>query len=358
MGALTVSAQAPNSAVPRFGTVAGDTKTGAVAKTVTAGQPSASPIATEPDLKIAFIGDSGSGPNQQAVLRLIKSEGAQAVLHQGDFDGDDDPAGFWASVDAVLGSNFPYFLSVGNHDLEAWPTTAKPSYAQFLLDRMARIGVKPDSPDLNDQMYSIEFKGLKVVFVGLEKIGDRIYAPYIKAQLEADNHIWKICSWHKNMTAMQMGNKRDDTGWGVYKACKNFGAIIATAHEHSYERTKTLISMENQTPDPESPDPDQLTVAPGRSFVFVSGLGGRSIRNQGRCLPATPPYGCKGEWAKIYTSNQHAQYGALFITFNVNGNPNKAHGYFKNISGQIVDEFDITKGSAPAPPVPPARGNR
>lgn len=116
--------------------------------------------------------------------------------------------------------------------------------------------------------------------------------------------------------------------------------------------------MQNQTLDPESPAPNHLTVAPGRSFAFVSGLGGGSIRNQKRCLPTTPPYGCKGEWATIYTSSQHAQFGALFITFNVNGNLNKAHGYFKNISGQIVDEFDITKDSRPALPISVAPGNR
>jgi len=315
-------------------------------------------IATAPNLKIAFIGDTGKGSNQQAVLKLIKSESAQAVLHQGDFDYANDPAGFWTSVDGVLGPNFPYFASVGNHDARSWPTTVHPSYAQFLKDRMARIGVTPDPPDLNHEMYSIEFKGLKVVFVGQERIGDRTYAPYIQSQLNADDHIWKICSWHKNMTAMQVGGKTDEMGWGVYEACKNAGAIIATGHEHSYERTKTLLSIQNQIADPDSPDPNRLTVSPGRTFVFVSGLGGESIRIQRRCLPTTAPYGCKGEWAKIYTSNQHAQFGALFITFNVDGNPNKAHGYFKNISGQIVDEFDITKETKPAQtPSPSPAGN-
>jgi hypothetical protein len=83
-------------------------------------------------------------------------------------------------------------------------------------------------------------------------------------------------------------------------------------------------------------------VAPGATFVFVSGLGGKSIRDQKRCLPTTFPYGCNGEWASIYTSNQGAIPGALFIQFHVNGDPNMARGYFKNVNGAIVDQFTIT----------------
>ena len=43
-----------------------------------------------------------------------------------------------------------------------------------------------------------------------------------------------------------------------------------------------------------------------------------------------------------YTSNQQANYGALFIEFNFNGDPTKARGYFKNIDNVIVDSFEIT----------------
>jgi hypothetical protein len=341
-------AQTPKSNVQKPNKDMKGTASGRPATYSTASQ-SESSVATEPNLRIAFIGDVGNGANQRAVLGLIKSEGAQAVLHQGDFDYHGDPIGFWSSIDNILGTNFPYFVSVGNHDVGNWATTARPSYSRFLLDRMTRIGVTPDSLELNNEMYSLVFKGLRVVFVGEQRgAGDSVYAPFIRAQLKSDNHTWKVCSWHRNMSAMQVGDKPDDMGWGVYEACREYGAIIATAHEHSYERTKTLTSFNNQTIDPDAPDPDRLVVAPGRTFSFVSGLGGESIRVQKRCLPTTPPYGCEGEWAKIYTSNQTAQYGALFIVFNVNGDPNKARGYFKTIGGQIADEFEVTKGSIPS----------
>src|SRR4029453_6500103 len=105
-------------------------------------------------------------------------------------------------------------------------------------------------------------------------------------------------------------------------------------------------------------NPNQLLVGPGRSFVFVSGLGGASIRDQDRCTPFTYPYGggpgCNYIWAKAYTSDQTGgvdKFGALFIIFKYNGDPTKAPGYFKTTDGAIIDEFDIT---TPSPTVPTA----
>ena len=151
---------------------------------------------------------------------------------------------------------------------------------------------------------------------------------------------------------MQIGGKLDEMGWGVYEACREQGAIIATGHEHSYSRTATLLNMQDQIVSPDWPEPDVVGVGPGETFAFVSGLGGRSIRYQSRCLPTTYPYGCNGVWASIYSTSQSAQYGALFIVFNIGGDPYKAHAYFKNISGQIIDEFDIFASAAPDDPEP------
>ncbi len=284
------------------------------------GQPPSAPgpIPTDPSLKVAFIGDSGNGDGFRRVLELIKSEGAHVVLHQGDFDYDENAGGFFQTIDSVLGRDFPFFASVGNHDVDSWRENCwdrNGCYAKFLKARMARIGVTPDDPDLDDQMYSATYRGLKLVFVGDggARAGDKVYAPYI--------------------------------------TCKDLGAIIATAHEHSYQRTRTLTSMKDQVVDASCPDPNTICVAkgsPGKSFVFVSGLGGQSVRDQERCLPATFPYGCKGEWAKIYTSTQGATFGALFVVFNVDGDPTRAQGYFKNINGQIVDRFDITADASAA----------
>ena len=69
-------------------------------------------------LTVAFIGDQGSGEEARSVLQLIKAEGADLVLHQGDFDYRDDPEYWDGTITSILGADFPYFASVGNHDAD------------------------------------------------------------------------------------------------------------------------------------------------------------------------------------------------------------------------------------------------
>src|SRR2546427_12444800 len=84
--------------------------------------PLSGPIPTDPGLKVAFIGDTANGTDFRSVLTLIKSEGAHMALHQGDFDYGSNPAAFFSTIDSVLGANFPYFASIGNHDTGSWNT--------------------------------------------------------------------------------------------------------------------------------------------------------------------------------------------------------------------------------------------
>jgi hypothetical protein len=298
---------------------------------------------TPANFKVAFIGDQGFGGRARAVLNLIKAEGAQLVLHQGDFDYQDDPAAWEAQINAILGPNFPYFASIGNHDENAWD--GENGYQQVLIKRLTRIGVRWEG-DLGVKS-SLRYKGLFIILVGPDVKGTG-HDIYIREKLRADSSVWSICSWHKNMRAMQVGGKSDEAGWGVYEEARKGGAIIATGHEHSYSRTHLLSDCINQTVASTSDtlvltkdDSGTVSLDEGRSFVFVSGLGGNSIRDQERCLPATPPYGCKGEWAAIYASNQNASDGALFGIFNVNGVSNLATFYFKDVKGVVVDSFAV-----------------
>src|ERR1041385_1194234 len=94
---------------------------------------------TTPALKIAFIGDQALGPNAVAVLNLIKGEGAQAVLHSGDLDYANNPGAWEQQINSVLGPDFPYFVTIGNHDELAW--RGPNGYQQYVIDRFHRLGI-------------------------------------------------------------------------------------------------------------------------------------------------------------------------------------------------------------------------
>ena len=288
---------------------------------------------TPVNFTIAFIGDQGFGSNARAVLNLIRNEGADAVVHSGDFDYHDRPSGWDEQINDILGPDFPYFASVGNHDEARFYGSG--GYQKFLAARMNRLGI-PWEGDLGVRS-SFHYRGIFIVLTAADIFGTG-HAAYIREQLASDNSVWRISSWHKNMYLMQVGGKTDETGWGVYEASRKGGAIIATGHDHSYARTYLLSSFQNQTVASTS---NTLTLASdnpstpadeGRSFAFVSGISGDGIRVQR----------LSGDWwASIYTSTQGATYGALFGVFNYHGNPHLAHFYFKDINGTIVDDFYV-----------------
>ena len=292
-------------------------------------------------LTVAFIGDQGRGEDATAVLELIRAEGADMVLHQGDFDYHDDPVAWDQKIDDTLGPTFPYFASVGNHDVNAWS-----AYQNLLQERLDRVDGARCKGDLGVNS-SCRYRGLFFVLSGVGTMGSG-HERYMRKALKRDRSAWRICSWHKNQAATQIGGKGNSAGWRAYEICRRHGAIIATAHEHSYERTLTLRDVNTAevdrscADDPATPDPD-VCVGRGSTFLFVSGLGGISIRDQQRCLPVTYPYGCNGEWAKIYAADQGAQFGALFITFDTTDEARAASGYFKTIDGEVVDSFTITR---------------
>jgi hypothetical protein len=292
---------------------------------------------TPANFKVAFIGDQGLGPNAVAVLNLIKSEGAQAVLHSGDFEYTDNPAAWDAQIDGVLGADFPYFATVGNHDELAW--TGAGGYQHYLESRFTRLGITWSGRlGVRSTFY---YKGVFFVLTApgiTSGLDDGASDTYIRDQLAADNSVWSVCSWHKNQRLMQLGTKTDETGWGVYEEARKGGAIIATAHEHSYSRTHLLSAMSSRTIASTS---NTLRLTKGNSFAFVSGLGGHSVR----------PQSLGGAWwASAYASTclagdpvcqPNASPGALFGVFNVDGRLDKARFYFKDINGKVVDSFVV-----------------
>jgi hypothetical protein len=236
-----------------------------------------------------------------------------------------DPEAWDQMINTILGADFPYFASIGNHDVESWL-----DYQNKLRARLSKISGASCTGDLGVKS-TCTYMGLFFILSGAGTMGSG-HSTYIRDRLAYANSTWRICSWHKNQRLMQVGNKRDEVGWRPYEECRKGGAIIATAHEHSYSRTHLISNFETQSIASTS---NTLRIKKGETFAFVSGLGGKSIRPQNDELASNE------WWAAVYTSTQGANYGALFCVFNINGVRNKAHCYFKDINGNIPDEFDL-----------------
>ena len=264
------------------------------------------------------------------------------VLHQGDMGYGDmtDPQSAidWDDlVTSVLGPNFPYFASIGNNDVLQWAI-----YQQKLQERLDRIPEASCTGNLGVQA-ACHYQGLFFILVGPGTMGSG-HDVYIRNQLAADDSIWSVCSWHRNQRKMQVGLYGDETGWGVYEECRIGGGIVAAGHSHTYSRTHLIDDFDFPVGPNVVSTSSLFTITRGETFGFVSGLGGRSIRVQVQPSDAW--------WASIYTATQGATYGALFCTFNVNGQAERADCYFKNIAGDVQDQFTVISAVEAAPVTP------
>ncbi len=310
-------------------------------------------ISTNANLLVAFIGDQGNGSSADAVLNLIKNEGASAVVHNGDFDYASNPSAYENRVTGILGANYPYFAVIGNHDAPAWDGAS--GYGAKIAARIARVPEMQctGTPGVQANCY---FRGLHLVqscvgtseYTGKSCTKDSAtQVAFLRDSLATDNHVWAVCSWHKNQNDMQVGTKGDEAGWNAYKECQAGGAIISTGHEHSYSRTLTLTNLGNAANGHGAVGAyDTTELGPNKTFVFVSGLGGNSVRAYDSGYHNNDTW-----WSSYYASNAWLKngvqqsgtgtHGALFIRFNVDGNPKKASAYFKDINGRSVDTFTI-----------------
>ena len=298
-------------------------------------------IGPDENLLVALVGDMGSGSKPRSVYKLILDEKADFAIITGDFDYKNSPSTFEKDANAVLGAEYPLFPTIGNHDTKKWK-----QYQAGFKARLAKIEGAVCTGDLGVDA-SCTYRGLHFVLSGVGTTGsDEAHEEFIAEALAADQSPWSLCVWHKNQTAFQAGDKPSDVGWTAFQHCQKDGAIVVMGHEHSYARTRTLTAI-GSGDHGATGMPELLEVGPGRTFSVVSGLGGKGIRAWEAKLHKSDTW-----WGTLYTSDYHrkngvemkksaADQGALFIRFNVDGDPSAAQGYFKTVDGDVIDEFDI-----------------
>jgi hypothetical protein len=302
-------------------------------------------VEPEPNLRVAFLGDQSVGPSALSVLQLIAREHAAMIVHAGDLSyGTMNPAGWEAQINTVFGSDFPYLIAIGNHDLDDWPGPT--GFAALLNKRVARTPGLICSGELGVQSLC-RYRGLELVLSGVGVYGTN-HEWYLEQTLARPGAAVRVCVWHKNQHDMQVGEKTDEVGWLAYKICAKHGAPIMTGHEHSYARSYALTAVGDRAREHGwTGSPDVIQLGEDRTVVVVSGLGGHSSRTR------TSDHVTDTWWASIYANDYQMenakqtgtepliQFGALFVDFNVDGDPLKASAYFKTTDDQVVDRFEL-----------------
>ena len=166
------------------------------------------------------------------------------------------------------------------------------------------------------------YKGVSFVLSGAGTEGIN-HSDFMTSAFAVFGSIWRIAAWHKNQHLMQLGLKRkkshtkkkkckiiffqikgdklDETGWKVYETARMNGAIIATGHEHSYCRSKPMTDFETQTFENVSTN---FLVGSGKTYVHVTGTGGRPIR------PCTDNSQYQPWWAVALCNNVSKNYSS------------------------------------------------
>ena len=237
-------------------------------------------------LKIAFIGDQGIGNNSKKVLSMISDWSPDLIMQLGDFDYQDNPLAFMQMYDTLLGSQIPVLAAIGNHDFLKWYIPGE-GYRDLFVNRLSHHYPKDLEciGEFGVNMACIFKQEIIIIVSGIGTLGTS-HASFVDSILSQYSQVpFKICAWHKNQKAYQTGDKYDETGYEIYDICRKHGAIVATAHEHSYERTLVMSSFANKSiaenynePTTMDTKSQNLVIEPGKTFAFVSGLGGESIR--------------------------------------------------------------------------------
>ncbi len=312
------------------------------------GTPDNSDEETPVNLMIAFFGDQGLDEDATDVLNLVASEGAEAVIHLGDFDYVSSPSRWDELITDQLGETFPYFSVLGNHDAVSFSMAN--GYQTKIWQRLNRTSLASQCRGDIGYSYVCSFKGITFALTnpGLFQSSAEA-AAFTKSAFDSFGGIWRIAGWHYVQTLYQVESQPNLAGYEIYEQSLASGAVIMTAHMHNYARSKAMSRVGN---NPEvaassfSLDTDQSIIKPGQTVITVTGTGGYSIRS------CTSKYK-NAQWWKTTGCDEGLRPGATFCQFNFNGDARTAFCYFKQTDGRIVDQYFLKTENVAVPVILP-----
>lgn len=290
---------------------------------------------------IAIFGDQGLSNNAVAVLNLVTSEGAEAIIHVGDFDYVSSPSQWDELISNNLGETFPYYSVLGNHDATSF--LIPNGYQQKIWERLNRTSLADQCRGDVGYSYVCSYKGITFALTnpGLFQSGPQA-ATFVQEAMDTFGGQIRLSGWHLVQTLYQVEAKPNEATFDIYEQSRKSGAMILTAHCHNYARSKTMLRL---TSSPAISSEQTNTIKPGQTIVTVTGTGGESIRS---CVENL----ALANWWNATGCNVNLNFGALFCKFNYNGENDKAFCYFKQIDGEIIDEYVVKFENIVAPQQP------
>lgn len=309
------------------------------------------------NVTVAFLADQGTSENAVEVLRLVRAHGAELVVHQGDLSYGAVAEEWDEMYSRVLGRHFPLVAAFGNHD--------RPYMDEFqmVFDRRTALSEGLQWEGCKGVRSRAAFKGLELLQVSVGVLPGSNRPPewgedgeafreeqhgFLQQQLhckeeerqQTGQSRWTICSFHSfSPTDGSIGGKDVEM---ALRACSESGAVIFTAHAHTYRRFYPFPHSNSEEKTIKVRNNQLLHIRPGTTVQMVVGLGGDSVEeefNKGLALE----FG-----AMVCVFNPVDESGELYPALSIikTKSPapeeiNFAHCKMVGVSGKVFDEFSM-----------------
>lgn len=319
------------------------------------------------EITVALLGDTGAYRDFQAVLKLVKDEQAQVVMINGDLGYSATPEKWRETLLKEIDPNAQFVIgSLGNHDFEHGRQddyvgifhglrNAKNSLPSRCSGGL-RIERGRDIAALDEVC---TFGNLTIIASGIGQLFSKSYfEDRLREKLSnkpADN--WALVGYHYTLASMNPGLKTNENTHKFFDLIRQFGAIGAQAHTHTV-MASCPINSEFKTSGNPSCHPDfgadleDRFIEAGTGIFIDSSLGGMPPRSRRRCHRPTDN-GCahmvdlvtKEGYTRVdgRSRNDFIGRGAVFVKFNLGGDPSRARAYFKSVDGREVFSFHIRR---------------
>eukprot|EP01127_Copromyxa_protea_P020570 TRINITY_DN68_c0_g1_i1.p1 TRINITY_DN68_c0_g1~~TRINITY_DN68_c0_g1_i1.p1 ORF type:complete len:404 (-),score=92.90 TRINITY_DN68_c0_g1_i1:101-1312(-) len=310
-------------------------------------------VETYETITVAFIGDTVLDPPKEELVTLLEKNNIDFLFHGGDIAYIKDAKAAWSSfVDLDFLRSVPIVATAGNADVAEWnmftsvlkthnDQTSASQEGKFRCSGIAGL----QSSCTADGIVVVQIVTEPSMRKAAEAAGFRLPMnnnKFIKDTFQATkNTTLRVCHFHHPFVDYKVDMPRTDIVNVVeYDTCRQQGAMIVSAHDHIYARTKLMINYETHRMfRPTKPDEEPFKLRGGNSFSVISGLGGKST------VAVNPQLAGTAWWAKVWPENDHptrnSQVGALICTVPTTPDVGKVECRFESGEGETIDSFSF-----------------